>query len=692
MASRAPSNILSVSETEASDTDILSESLSRQSSSLTANSAVSGLSSTADSSRVATIAEDEDESAAKVRRRKSLDPSILRRTSVKRNFLSPKFGSNGNTGLTEPTNMTGSLTLNTSNLKRGSSIRSSGSSNASSAPISPDGQSPRPLTSSSAVSQRSGSLPRTPGSGSERMLKRPTREEQDYIRKLFAEIPGPSPLAALRVAQPTGMPSFGQHLDSKPSQDVPGTTRDVYDAMNTGLYSCLMQFTSVETLDGENSFQCRRCWKLLNAGQVTQFGRRRIAKMSKKQGGASAITSSQQGDTSIGQGSAAGESMVMTNRKLMLEKVRQLSEESSTPPRQGPQITITATSPPISRHASDALEVIATEATASAHRQDAEARQSDPAASGFSEMTIMPLHTGGQTALDTGDETDSEPIPSDYDTDTMSSLPPRPTRTAPSVPSVRSSANTSMVSFADQVTPNTTLAGSDISHASKSLQSQSIPPMPDLPKRSLRFVARKAHKRYLISSLPPILVLHLKRFQQTSKSSLFGSFSNLKKLDDKVTFPLHLDMSAFIAPPPFHQSSRAALANSSSQDTDRGRSLTSDDDKKHWFRRRSPSAETRSKSQYRLYGVISHQGNMTAGHYIAYTLTSQRNVDGQKLPPPNSVSKGSDSISRSDYTAARQWVHYSDDDVRPVSLEEVLKSQAYCLLYERVDVGNASKL
>lgn len=65
--------------------------------------------------------------------------------------------------------------------------------------------------------------------------------------------------------------------------------------------------------------------------------------------------------------------------------------------------------------------------------------------------------------------------------------------------------------------------------------------------RSKQVIYRRALKRYLIARPPPILVIHLKRFQQVSKSpvTLFG---NLKKLDDYVPFPEYLDIRPFLAP------------------------------------------------------------------------------------------------------------------------------------------------
>lgn len=59
---------------------------------------------------------------------------------------------------------------------------------------------------------------------------------------------------------------------------------------------------------------------------------------------------------------------------------------------------------------------------------------------------------------------------------------------------------------------------------------------------------------------------------------------------------------------------------------------------------------------YRLVGTVQHMGSMGGGHYVAYAET------------------------RTD-----QWAYFSDSAVRPVSIDEVLKSEAYILFYEQVN-------
>ncbi|XP_052164869.1 ubiquitin carboxyl-terminal hydrolase 2-like [Oryza glaberrima] len=77
-----------------------------------------------------------------------------------------------------------------------------------------------------------------------------------------------------------------------------------------------------------------------------------------------------------------------------------------------------------------------------------------------------------------------------------------------------------------------------------------------------------------------------------------------------------------------------------------------------------PSSEDKDNSSYRLVGVVEHLGLcMDAGHFVAYVRPScPQQTNGSSL-----------------------WFCASDADIREVSLEEVLKCEAYLLFYERIE-------
>ena len=111
------------------------------------------------------------------------------------------------------------------------------------------------------------------------------------------------------------------------------------------------------------------------------------------------------------------------------------------------------------------------------------------------------------------------------------------------------------------------------------------PEKPKIP-RSKQVVMRKFYKRYLIADPPLILVVHLKRFQQTSRTPLMSFSMGFKKLDDYVAFPEYLDITPFLAPnkEDFGLPSKKLKQN----------------------------RRAKGKCMYRLYAVVVHIGNMVS--------------------------------------------------------------------------------
>ncbi|XP_057689914.1 ubiquitin carboxyl-terminal hydrolase 45 isoform X3 [Corythoichthys intestinalis] len=142
-----------------------------------------------------------------------------------------------------------------------------------------------------------------------------------------------------------------------------------------------------------------------------------------------------------------------------------------------------------------------------------------------------------------------------------------------------------------------------------------------------------ARKQMLISSLPPVITLHLKRFHQAGM--------NLRKVNRHVDFPLILDLAPFCS-----ASCKQNLAHD-------------------------------SHVLYSLYGIVEHSGSMRGGHYTAYVKVrapqrkteQNRNFSGEK--DSSSSSQG-------------QWFYVSDTTVQMVPESRVLLSQAYLLFYEEL--------
>ncbi|KAK0138328.1 Ubiquitin carboxyl-terminal hydrolase 45 [Merluccius polli] len=146
-------------------------------------------------------------------------------------------------------------------------------------------------------------------------------------------------------------------------------------------------------------------------------------------------------------------------------------------------------------------------------------------------------------------------------------------------------------------------------------------------------VYTSARKQILISSLPPVVTLHLKRFHQAGM--------NLRKVNRHVDFPLVLDLAPFCS---------ATCKNLASGE----------------------------RVPYSLYGIVEHSGSMRGGHYTAYIRVRppQRRADHQRRNVSGAREAGG--LSQS------QWVYVSDTTVQTVPESRVLNSQAYLLFYEEM--------
>lgn len=148
----------------------------------------------------------------------------------------------------------------------------------------------------------------------------------------------------------------------------------------------------------------------------------------------------------------------------------------------------------------------------------------------------------------------------------------------------------------------------------------------DCPKCKAK---RRAAKQLSLARLPPILVIHLKRFE------IHGRFSD--KIDTHVDYPLKsLDLTNFMPPPLPPGADRSQLNG--------GVPMSPDD----------PRTQL-PPFRYNLYGVTNHSGNLTSGHYTAYIADR----DG--------------------------WKSCDDSSIRPVDEKQVANNQrAYVLFYKRV--------
>ncbi|KAJ3716264.1 hypothetical protein DFJ43DRAFT_1134617 [Lentinula guzmanii] len=142
---------------------------------------------------------------------------------------------------------------------------------------------------------------------------------------------------------------------------------------------------------------------------------------------------------------------------------------------------------------------------------------------------------------------------------------------------------------------------------------------------------RRATKTLSLARLPPVLVIHLKRFEAN------GRFSD--KIDTFVDFPVKgLDLTELM-PPPLPVGADQSLLNGGMVN-----GVLSRDD---------PRIQV-GPYKYELYGVTNHYGNLSSGHYTAFV-----------------ASRGG-------------WLYCDDSSVKTVDAKQVVNQKAYVLFYKRV--------
>ncbi|TDL19600.1 cysteine proteinase [Rickenella mellea] len=556
---------------------------------------------------------------------------------------------------------------------------------------------------------------------------KPPREEAAYLRRLLADIqPSHSvPFSMFRPPGATGSePSIAQTLWAK------SNVNSVDD--------CLRMFTAVEALDGENMVGCRRCWKIEN-GEYNPRGR--SMEIEKVIGGAE----EEEEDDGSSDSSEDGEE-------------KRKGNDPSMPPSPNLRGLISPSAVLVDPHTGTFIQVDDFSSASGDDRPksanssslpDSLQPSGEPSPSVSPLVTTDPLPTYGGLPIPLISTTAPEPVTVPViqshppgaalnglveklrEKQAQASLGSSPSKDSLTLPQVRhvrrpaerrahhpfggengiadseessdepesdGSATTSLASVASSVTSlRASMAPVESDRQPRTSGKSEVP-------RSKQVIFRRHYKRYLVASPPPVLVVHLKRFQQVGKSP-FQSFANFKKLDDFVSFPEYLDLKPFLLPKKDDYGlgkKRAADKSSTAGKHDRD-----------------------EKCMYRLYAVVVHIGNMLGGHYIAYTalpdsqpestttskttaaaaasttittttasITSPiESTDTSTAPTPTVVRpptsrttsfQNSAEIKGKKNQSARRWCYISDTVVKLTNLEEVLKAKAYICMYERI--------
>ncbi|CAL1708911.1 unnamed protein product [Somion occarium] len=547
---------------------------------------------------------------------------------------------------------------------------------------------------------------------------KPTHEEAAYLRRLLADVhpANSSPFAmfhqAISGASGSGsVPPISAHALLSKMGHLPG------------IDECLRMFTAVEILDSDNMVGCHRCWKIANGTYKPR--KQDIQKGPDEEEDSSEADSlenlllpeskdsaeeSTASSPDLAHPSATSTPIQISPSYTFLSDAESIASAPTTlqssppisnrmrpPPlplgTEGQPSSSTQSSPArVATYAGQPIPSISTTAPESPLTQTAFNRLEDDAAeslgarladampSNDSLLTPKVKRTPQQKFIkalsgmfddsDSSDEADFDDSASDRSGSVSaysdaSSLASRPA----------SPAGSPRASVEKLPLPASTAQSSrsDVSRArsreSEEKRKKRIP-------RSQQVLMRRTYKRYLIADPPPILVIHLKRFQQTPKQYTVSFTGGFKKLDDFVAFPEYLDLAPYLAP----KKEDFGLKNSKEKGM-----------KKHL------DGKNEERCMYRLYAVVVHIGNMLGGHYVAYTALPSRpapeNSSAPSSPKPDAdtptASNTSDtSKSEKDVVGStkqpRQWAYISDTIVRLTTIEEVLKAKAYICMYERI--------
>ncbi|KDQ22433.1 hypothetical protein PLEOSDRAFT_1114588 [Pleurotus ostreatus PC15] len=524
---------------------------------------------------------------------------------------------------------------------------------------------------------------------------KPSPPEIQYLRQILADVHLPS-------SNPFAL--FNPHVNGASG---PTTAQNMWMKMNhlTSVEECLRLFTAVEVLDGENMVGCRRCWKMQNGMQVSPAPAMDAEEESESEedvelplppvlaadsyipNGAltpvpqeaipTSLSSPSLGlyphqDASANASTSSLPSSLTTSSQLSTMNYKRGSGPPPLPRSPGFYAASTPGGLPIPLIATIAPDSPVRSPT-TARAEAFSALEGKPNGSATTSSTASslsfhrtsdrdslhaPSHFSRRQTADIGSTTDDDSGGEESDASTTSAL---------------SSANTSTPSLLSnpQDSPPTihTTPTLDASNTPK-VKDSGIPPRPTESSSNHRkklpkpVILRPAYKRYLIATPPPILVIHLKRFQQLTKTPIMSFSHGFKKLDDYVAFPEHLDLTPFLAP--------------RKEDFGLGKKGHGDAD--------SVKAKDKPKCMYRLYAVVVHIGNMLGGHYVAYTALPT-------LVPPNDATTSASSTAEKSssshphphpHSTPRQWAYISDTVVRLTTLEDVLKAKAYLCMYERI--------
>ena len=424
----------------------------------------------------------------------------------------------------------------------------------------------------------------------------------------------------------------------------------------SGMEECLRLFTNVEVLDNENMVGCRRCWKIANREREREASRENGEEPEDGTDDDEESSSEEEDDVGLPKSPASllGPAQTLaippeeyeasdTPGGMPIPIISTTGPESPLEPPSRPRIQYAVRSNSadfISLSAMSPLEetpILASTLLRNASSPSIPSRFVSPHASPHSRSSFPPytlsnhlyshplpqVHVRDSLVIPrapltrrraTGaDSTDGESDESTSAADSRSggedgddrlSIGSSSSTSPPRSGESRSLSDSGYGKTEEETpVPDITVNEAHTSGEAKETEKSECKEEAKISKKPKPVIMRPAYKRYLIATPPPVLVIHLKRFQQTAKTPLisFTPTYGFKKLDDYVTFPEYLDMTPFLAP------KREDFGFDETVDEEEGVPNGGDT---HGVK--PELSEEHGKCMYRLYAVVVHIGNMVS--------------------------------------------------------------------------------
>ncbi|KAG9066302.1 hypothetical protein KI688_001525 [Linnemannia hyalina] len=203
--------------------------------------------------------------------------------------------------------------------------------------------------------------------------------------------------------------------------------------------------------------------------------------------------------------------------------------------------------------------------------------------------------------------------------------------------------------------------------------------LPDI--KLSKVVSRHCTKQVMLAKPPSVLCLHFVRSQ-------YSNYGTVSKNSCHVQFPEYLDLSPFCTTGVLLTRPNLPMSISE-QDLERmGYDGSGSSSSASYGSSKKDSEPARKKVLYKLQSIVVHYGGHSYGHFIAYRRKPESMVS--KVGPVGlglDVATNGSARSGSYCGGGRRedWFRVSDETVESVSLENVLGSNPYMCLYEKVE-------